>query len=162
LNRATIVLSATSTGSCIDQSWLKPGSIVIDVGVPTDVRGGHAMRDDAMFLTGGLIRVPPDMSLDSRLLWFQRGMIPSCFGETLLLALEDRAECLSLGRDLQPETVQEIGAIARSHGFDFTRLCSFGSPLADETLVKFHKARARLKSQHERNGKPKTIVAPTP
>ena len=162
LKQASIVLSATSSGSCIDQSWLKPGSLVIDVGVPTDIRGAAAERDDALILTGGLVRLPESMNVDSRLLWFQQGMVPSCLGETMVLALEERAECLSLGRELQPETVQEIGAIARTHGFDFSRLYSFGCPLSDETLVKFQKVRARLKVKTPRESDGKTQAAAAP
>jgi acetylornithine/succinyldiaminopimelate/putrescine aminotransferase/predicted amino acid dehydrogenase len=157
LEQARIVLSATSNGSCIDQSWLKPGTLVVDVGVPTDVQGATAERDDVLVLTGGLVRLPEGMEASSRLLWFQHGMIPSCLGETILLALEGREECYSLGRELQPDAVQEIGSIARTHGYDFTRLCSFGCPLTDDALVKFQKTRARLKTKAtpNLNGKPK-------
>jgi acetylornithine/succinyldiaminopimelate/putrescine aminotransferase/predicted amino acid dehydrogenase len=164
LAQATIVISATSSGSCIEQAWLRPGTLVVDVGVPTDVRGSFAERDDVLFLTGGLIRVPEPMGQASRLLWFQHGMIPSCLGETMLLALEEREECLSLGRELQPETVQEIGSIARSHGFDFSKFYSFGCPLGDEALVRFQKTRARmaLKSTPTGNGKPNSASPPTP
>lgn len=150
LKQARIILSATSTGSCIDQSWLSPGSLVIDVGVPTDIKGAIAEREDVLILTGGLVRLPDNMAAASKLLWFQHGMIPSCLGETMVLALEDREESLSLGRELQPETVQEIGGVARTHGFDFSRLCAFGCPLSDEALVKFQKTRARFKAKTSR------------
>ena len=154
LKQARVVLSATSTGSCIDQSWLNPGTLVVDVGVPTDIQGATAERDDVLILTGGLVRLPETMAAASKLLWFQHGMIPSCLGETMLLGLEDRQESLSLGRELQPETVQEIGGVARTHGFDFSHLMSFGCPLTDEALVKFQKTRSRIKAKvpHESNG----------
>jgi 3-acetyloctanal aminotransferase len=160
LKESGIVVSATSTGSCIEQAWLKPGSVVIDVGVPTDIKGNAAERDDVLILTGGLTRVPETMAFDSRMLWFQQGMIPSCLGETMLLALEKRAECLSLGRDLNPDTVQEIGGVARSHGFDFSRLCSFGFPIADETLVKFQQARAHRNRSVRSNGNGEPRINP--
>ena len=54
LSQATIVMSATSSGSCIEQSWLKPGTLAVDVGVPTDIRGSAPERDDVLILTGGL------------------------------------------------------------------------------------------------------------
>ncbi|HEV3303698.1 MAG TPA: aminotransferase class III-fold pyridoxal phosphate-dependent enzyme [Planctomycetaceae bacterium] len=152
LKQATIVISATSSGSCIEQAWLQPGTLVVDVGVPTDVRGSAAERDDVLILTGGLIRVPDAMAQASRMLWFQHGMIPSCLSETMLLALEEREECFSLGRELQPEAVQEIGSIARNHGFDFSRLYSFGCPLSDDALVRFQKTRARIASNSRRPG----------
>jgi acetylornithine/succinyldiaminopimelate/putrescine aminotransferase/predicted amino acid dehydrogenase len=164
LSQASIVVSATSSGSCIEQAWLQPGTLVVDVGVPTDVRGSAAERDDVLILTGGLIRVPEAIAQASPMLWFQHGMIPSCLSETMLLALEGREECFSLGRELSPEAVQEIGAIARSHGFDFTRLYSFGCPLGDEALVKFQKTRARMarKAAPAANTSSREISPPTP
>lgn len=157
LKQSRVVLSATSTGSCIDQSWLNPGTLVVDVGVPTDIQGATAERDDVLILTGGLVHLPDSMAAASKLLWFQHGMIPSCLGETMLLGLEEREECLSLGRELQPETVQEIGGVARAHGFDFSHLISFGCPLTDEVVVKFQKTRSRIKSKsaYAANGKPR-------
>ncbi len=139
LSRSRVVITATSTGDCIDQSWLLPGSIVVDVGVPTDVRGTAAMRDDVLVLTGGMVQLPDSMNRDSKLLRFQHGMIPSCLGETMLLALENREENLSLGRTLDLDTIQEIGKVAESHGFDFSRFYSFGHPLDDSSIVRFHK-----------------------
>jgi 3-acetyloctanal aminotransferase len=162
LSQATIVVSATSSGSCIEQAWLRPGTLVVDVGVPTDVRGAAAERDDVLILTGGLIRVPEPMAQASRLLWFQHGMIPSCLAETMILALERREECFSLGRELQPEAVQEIGSIARSHGFDFSRLYSFGSPLTDDALVRFQKTRAKMPAKLSRSTKSQNAAPPTP
>jgi acetylornithine/succinyldiaminopimelate/putrescine aminotransferase/predicted amino acid dehydrogenase len=161
LKQSRVIVTATSTGGCIDQAWLRAGSMVIDVGVPTDIRGTSAERDDALVLTGGLVRVPEEMVTGSKLLWFQHGMIPSCLGETILLALENREECLSLGRELQPDTVQEIGSIARTHGFDFARLTSFGSPLDDKSIVTFRKTRARHPAQTA-NGKPRRTEPRTP
>ena len=164
LGQATIVVSATSSGSCIEQAWLQPGTLVVDVGVPTDVRGDAAEREDVLILTGGLVHVPVTMAQASPLLWFQHGMIPSCLGETMLLALEEREENFSLGRELQPEAVQEIGSIARRHGFDFSQLYSFGSPLCDEALVRFQKTRGRMKGRSAReaseNSRPTAAATP--
>jgi acetylornithine/succinyldiaminopimelate/putrescine aminotransferase/predicted amino acid dehydrogenase len=138
--RARIILSATSSGNCIDQSFLQPGTIVVDVGVPADVIGDSAERPDILVLTGGLAAVPEDGRWHSpRVIRFQRGMIPSCMGETMMLALEDRPECLSLGRVLDVEKIAEIGAIATANGFRFSRLCSFGQVLDESVLTGFRK-----------------------
>ena len=143
LERASVVFSATSSGSCIDQGWLRPGSLVVDVGVPTDVQGTKAEREDVLLLTGGLARVPRTMSMDSTYLWFHHGMVPSCLAETCVLGLEERTECFSLGRELDAERIEEIGKLARSHGFSFSHLYSFGVPLDDSALARHRKALAR-------------------
>lgn len=158
-----IVLSATSSGACIEQAWLQPGSVVVDVAVPTDVCGSSAERDDVLILSGGLIRVPQSMPLESSYLWFHHGTIPSCLAETMVLALEDRMECYSLGRDLKYDAVEAIGAMAKSHGFDFSQPFSFGLPLEDSSLVSFRKTLHRRgaslgngRNRSSRNAQPPT------
>lgn len=143
VSKARVVLSATSTGNCIEQRWLRTGTVVVDVAVPTDVCGSTPERSDVLILSGGLTRVPDTMPLNSVLLGFHQGIIPSCLGETMVLALEHREECFSLGRNLEIDGVQEIGAIATSHGFDFTRLISFGLPVLPSMLAQYRKAKAR-------------------
>ena len=147
LARASVVLSATSSGNCIDQKRLLPGSVVIDVAVPTDVEGGVALRDDVLIISGGLTRVPQTMPLASKYLWFHQGMIPSCLAETMVLALDRRPECFSLGRQLDVDGIRAIGERAIAHGFDFSRLISFGQPLEDAALVRFRKVLVRQRSQ---------------
>jgi putrescine aminotransferase len=144
LSQARVVVSATSSGGCIDQEQLPPGSVVIDVGVPADVIGHCVVRSDILIITGGLVTVPESMrSSPSRLLRFHHGAIPSCLAETLTLALDQRAECLSLGRELCLDSIQAIGMRARALGFDFTRLHSFGNLLDDGAITRFHKSRRR-------------------
>jgi hypothetical protein len=57
-------------------------------------------------------------------LGFYQGVVPCCLGETMVLALEGRAECFSLGRDLSLDRIEEIGVLACKHGFDFSQLFS--------------------------------------
>lgn len=138
-----VMISATSSGNCIDQRWLLSGTLVIDVAVPTDVQGSCAIRDDVLVLTGGMMKVPEVMSRDSMFIGFNHGMIPSCFGETLVLALEKRSECFSIGRNLCVDGVLEIGAIAQDHQFDFSTLTSFGLEVNDSQITQFQKTRYR-------------------
>jgi acetylornithine/succinyldiaminopimelate/putrescine aminotransferase/predicted amino acid dehydrogenase len=146
LARSMVLLTATSTGNCIDQHWLQPGSIVIDVAVPTDVKGQSSERPDALMISGGLSRVPASFPRDSMILGFYQGMVPSCLGETMVLALENRAENFSVGRNLSIDHIQEIGTLAQAHGFDFSQLLSFGLPLTESTVAQFLKARTRRAS----------------
>jgi len=143
LQRARVVFSATSSGNCIAQRDLRPGSVVIDVGVPADVQGSAPVRRDVLIISGGLSLVPDSFPRDSMFLGFHHGMIPSCLGETINLALENRAESFSIGRSLKVERVQEIGAIAARHGFQFDRLYSFGLALESSQLAEYHKRAAR-------------------
>lgn len=137
--QANLLVTATSSGGCVNPWKLAPGSIVVDVGVPTDVVGLGCERDDVLILTGGLTRLPEAVQRESTFLWFHDGVIPSCLGETLVLALENRAESFSLGRELSPDRVQEIGAAATALGFEFSNLRSFGTPVSGSQLTAFRK-----------------------
>lgn len=140
LARTRVVLSATSSGGCIDQAWLLPGTILSDVGVPTDTMGQRVLRNDVLILSGGICKVPDTMPLTSHYLWFHRGSMAACVAETVVLALDDDAECLSLGRSLDTVRIERIGQRAEAHGFDFSRLFSFGQPLGDSMLAEYRKA----------------------
>ena len=143
LARHCVVLTATSSGGCIDPAWLSAGTIVSDVAVPTDIIGSHAVREDCLFLSGGLCRVPETMPMSSHYLWFHRGAMAACLAETIVLALDASPTCLSLGRQLAPASIAAIGQRAQAHGFTFSQLYSFGMPLEDSSLIAFQKTRAR-------------------
>jgi acetylornithine/succinyldiaminopimelate/putrescine aminotransferase/predicted amino acid dehydrogenase len=146
LSRTRLVVSATSTGNCIDPRQLLPGSVVLDVAVPTDIMDVKTPREDVLLLSGGLARVPNTMTRDSMFLGFYQGVVPCCLGETIVLALEERAECFSLGRDLSLDRIEEIGVLARRHGFDFGQLFSFGQKLEASALARFRKAAVRRRT----------------
>lgn len=162
LAQARLVVSATSTGDCIDPDRLLPGSVVIDVGVPTDVICPKAPRDDVLLLSGGLACVPSTMSRTSMFLGFYQGVVPCCLGETMVLALEERPECFSLGRDLRLDRIEEIGGLARKHGFDFSQLSSFGQKLEASALAEFRKAIVRRRSVFHYNGTHNRLHDATP
>jgi 3-acetyloctanal aminotransferase len=143
LDRAGMVVTATSAGNCIDQARLRPGSVVVDIGVPTDVRGTAPERADVLILSGGLVRLPETCRTNSKMVWLQQGFIPSCLGETIVLALDERQENYSLGRHLDLGAIRRIGATAEEMGFDFSKLVSFGRMLDDSQVSRFLKVRHR-------------------
>jgi acetylornithine/succinyldiaminopimelate/putrescine aminotransferase/predicted amino acid dehydrogenase len=147
---AAIVVTATSSGDCIEPGWLRPGCLVLDVGVPSDVRRVSQARDDVLILSAGYARVPAAMPRDSFFLRFYHGFVPSCLGETMVLALENRAESFSIGRDLDLDRVGEIGRLAEAHGFDFSEPLACGLPLAPEARSQFLKVLSRTRPMHSR------------
>jgi predicted amino acid dehydrogenase len=50
------------------------------------------------------------------------GKAYACMAETMVLAIEGRYENYSLGRQIEPEKVQEIAQLARKHGFRLSKL----------------------------------------
>jgi acetylornithine/succinyldiaminopimelate/putrescine aminotransferase/predicted amino acid dehydrogenase len=146
LAEASIVVTATSSGNCVEPSWLRPGCLVLDVGVPSDVHQATPARDDVLILAAGYARVPAAMPRDSCLLRFYHGIVPSCLGETMVLALENRAESFSIGRELDLDRVREIGRLAETHGFAFSEALASGVALSPGARSQFLKVLARTRS----------------
>ncbi len=161
LQRSRIILTATSSGGAVPPAKLRSGSIVLDVAVPPDVEGAGINRTDVLILTAGLSQIPATMPRESGFLWFHRGMIPSCLAETMVLALEDRKESLSLGQNLSLAAIERIGQIAESHKFGFGTLHSFGHPIELSRLTEFRKTLRRRRSQGGGIVKRSTSLLPT-
>jgi acetylornithine/succinyldiaminopimelate/putrescine aminotransferase len=150
LAEASIVVTATSSGDCIEPNWLRPGCLVLDVGVPSDVRWAAPARDDILILSAGYARVPASMPRDSFFLRFYHGIVPSCLGETMVLALEDRADSFSTGRELDLDRVREIGRLAEAHGFAFSEALACGQSLSPEARSQFLKVLSKTRPVRSR------------
>lgn len=141
---ADIVCSATSAVKAIIQpADLKPGCIVCDVARPRDVSARVAKeRDDVLIIDGGVVAVPGDVEFN-----FNFGFPPktayACMSETMMLALEGRYECFTLGRQISVEQVEEITGLADKHGFKLAGFRSFERAVTDEQIQ-------RVKANSER------------
>ena len=62
--------------------------------------------------------------------------------ETMILAMEDRYECFTLGRELSLDRVEEIARLADKHGFRLAGFRSFERAVTDEEIDRVkHRAR---------------------
>lgn len=122
-NSDIVLTATTSIASIINPLKLKTGSIVCDVAVPANiVKDVVRLRNDVLVFEGGLTKVPNIQKMKDRK--FHKAMLSNncifgCLAEAVLLTLENRFESFSLGRgNITEEKVNEIGAIARKHGFE--------------------------------------------
>lgn len=148
LQQADLVLAVTSAlDALIEPSDLRPGAIVCDVARPRNVsRQVAAVRDDVLVFEGGAVEVPGEVDFG-----FNFGFPPrqsyACMAETMILALENRLEPFSLGRDLDVEKIEEIAQLAAKHGFRLAGLRSFERALSDEELDRVaERSRARRRA----------------
>lgn len=58
----------------------------------------------------------------------------ACMAETMILAMEERYENFTLGRNLRYEQVAEIDQLAKKHGFAVSGFRAFEKQLSDEKL----------------------------
>ena len=85
------------------------------------------------------------MPRDSFFLKFYHGIVPSCLGETMVLALENRADSFSIGGELDLDRIREIGRLAEVHGFAFSQALASGLPLSPEARSQFLKVLSKTR-----------------
>ena len=142
VKRGDVVVSVTSDGAVIDEAWLLPGTLVLDLALPRDVhRAGH--RSDVLLVDGGLVTMPAEASSSWLADLCTDGTIFGCLAETMILALERRAEPFSVGRELELEKIEEIGRLGAKHGFGVDAFLSRGVPLERGVWTRFRKAEMR-------------------
>jgi predicted amino acid dehydrogenase len=144
LRDADIVITVTSAvDTVVPGDALKPGAVVCDVARPRDVSKKVAReRPDVLVIEGGAVEVPGEVDFH-----FNFGFPPktayACMAETMILALEQRYENFSLGRDLSLERVREIAALAKKHGFKLAGFRSFERQVTQEYIEGVRRAAGR-------------------
>lgn len=142
LKEADVVVTVTSSDSeVIMPEHLKPGSVVCDVARPRDVsvRVGKE-RPDVLVIEGGVVAVPGNVDFG-----FDFGFPPrtayACMSETMMLALENRAENFTLGKDVSVQQVEETQGLALKHGFKLDKFRAFEKLVTEEAIERAKWAR---------------------
>ncbi len=132
-----VVTTTTAIGEkVIDVLRLKPGCVVCDVARPPDVQEKDArLRPDVLVIESGEILLPgePDFGFNIGL---PPGVAYACLAEAALLAMEDRFESFTLGRNIEMDKVKEIYRLFRKHGLQLEGLRSFGHYVSDEEIAR--------------------------
>lgn len=141
---ADVIVTVTSSdSSVIEPRHLRPGAIVCDVARPRDVSVRVAReRQDVLVIEGGVVAVPGDVKFN-----FNFGFPPktayACMSETIMLALDDRPESFTLGKDVTVEQVEETQRLAQKHGFKLEKFRSFEREVEEAAIQRARDARLR-------------------
>ncbi len=131
-----VITTTTAIGQkVIDVLKLKPGCVVCDVARPPDVKEEDArLRPDILVIESGEVLLPgePDFGFDIGL---PPGVAYACLAETAVLAMENRFESFTLGRNIEMEKVKEMYRLFHKHGLQLEGLRSFGRYITDKELV---------------------------
>ncbi|MCL5292991.1 MAG: shikimate dehydrogenase [Actinobacteria bacterium] len=135
IKEADVVISVTGAADAIIKaSDIKPGAVVCDVARPRDVSKVVARsRKDVLVIDGGVVRIPGavDFHFDFGL---PVGMALACMAETMILALERRYECYTLGKEITVEKILEMEAMAVRNDFKLAALRSFEKALSEDQI----------------------------
>ncbi|MDE2125404.1 MAG: shikimate dehydrogenase [Armatimonadetes bacterium] len=137
-----VVTVTSSVDAVILPEQLKPGAVVCDVARPRDVSVRVAReRNDVLVIEGGVVKVPGEMTTprpDKPGAQFSFGFPPgtayACMSETMMLALERRYECFTLGKEVSVEQVEQTDAMAARHGFELAGFRSFERAVTPEEI----------------------------
>jgi predicted amino acid dehydrogenase len=146
-----VVTTTTAIGQkVIDVLRLKPGCVVCDVARPPDVKEEDAkLRPDILVIESGEVLLPgkPDFGFDIGL---PPGVAYACLAETAVLAMENRFENFTLGRNIEMEKVKEMYHLFQKHGLQLEGLRSFGRYITDEEIVERRKLADDLRQHPEK------------
>jgi predicted amino acid dehydrogenase len=145
IKNADIVITVTSAvDTIIKPEYLKPGALICDVARPRDVSKKVAeKREDVLVIEGGLIELPGEPHCDLNF-GYPPKLALACMAETMILALEKKYECYTLGRKITVKQVDEILKLAQKHGFKLAGFRSFERPVKEETIQKVKKCAGKI------------------
>jgi fatty aldehyde-generating acyl-ACP reductase len=119
LRRSKLIIAATSAQrAIIEPEHLDADAVICDVARPFNVSETvKRERPEVRVINGGMVRVPGavDFKFDFGM---PAGMAFACMAETMVLALENRSENFTLGREINTQKVEEIDQLAIKHGFE--------------------------------------------
>lgn len=137
LRAAHIVVSATSAVYAVLQpEHLTPGTVVIDMAMPRDASVRLQQHPEILVLDGGLMTVPGPVDFGFNF-GLPRGLAYACMAETMILALEHRLECYTLGKRIDPDRAAQMWSWAQKHGFRLAGWYSFGKRVSEERIAAF-------------------------
>ncbi len=155
VRRAQLVLTATSsTQDVIEPEDLQTGAVVCELSLPHDVSRRVALeRPDVLVTEGGNMLVPGEPRFErvrERGTDFDTNLPPrtalACMSETMVLALESRLECYTLGRGIDVGKVVEIDEMATRCGFTLADMRAFDAAITPEKIAAIREAASTRRS----------------
>lgn len=144
VSQADAIITVSSAGKeLILPEHLRPGAVVCDVARPRDVSVRVSKeRPDVLVIEGGVVKVPGDVEFNLNF-GFPDKMAYACMSETMMLALDNRVENFTLGKDVTVEQVDEINALAHKHGFELAGFRSFEKAVDQAAIDRAREARKK-------------------
>ncbi len=145
-----VLTASSSTQEIVEPEDLQTGAVVCELSLPHDVgRRVARERPDVLVTEGGNMRLPGNPRF-SRVREpgrdFDLGLPPAtalaCMAETMILALEERRECYTLGRGIDLAKVREIGGLAERDGFSLADMRAFDRAVTADDVGAIKRAAA--------------------
>lgn len=129
-----VISTSTFSGKVLDINKVKPGCVISDCSRPQNISKQEiSSRPDVLFMESGDLSLPSGYDLNCYLP-FPYNVLPACLVETITLAMDNRYEAFTLGRDVDSARIDEILGIGKKHGVDLAPLRSSFGFLEDKAI----------------------------
>jgi predicted amino acid dehydrogenase len=136
-SEADAIVTATSSfdSKIVDIEKVKPGCVICDCSRPLDFSIEDAMkRPDVLIIESGEVVLPGPV-IQTCNMGLPEGIFYACFAETAVLAMENRFEAFTLGRDIDWEKVRDIYKISRAHGVELAAIRGHSGIVSDHEIA---------------------------
>ncbi len=142
LNESDLVITVTSSDNAIiEPRHLKSGAVVCDVSRPRDVSVKVVKeRQDVLVIEGGVVEVPGPVNFNFDF-GFPQKTAYACMSETMMLALENRTDDYTLGKNVTVQQVEETMSWAKKHGFKLAGYRAFEKEVGQDLIDRVKAAR---------------------
>lgn len=147
---ALVTATSAFDQKIVDVERLKPGCVVCDCSRPLDFTKEDARkRPDVLIIESGevILPGPSEVSCDIGL---PGNVVYACLAETALLALEEKYEPFTLGRDIDWEKVKIIYKMAIKHGVKLDTIQGHFGPISDREIEMIRSNVLRQQEQKQR------------
>ncbi len=134
---ADVLVTATSAfdQKIIDVMRLKPGCVVCDCSRPLDFTKEDAKkRPDVIIMESGELVLPGPYQLTCDI-GLPGNTVYACLAETTVLALEEKHESFTMGRDIEWTKVKEIYKLSQKHGVKLASIQGHMGTLTDREIA---------------------------
>lgn len=133
-----VLVTATSAfdQKVVDVRQLKPGCIVCDCSRPLDFTMEDVLaRPDVLFIESGEVILPGSGGQLNCDIGLPKDVVYACLGETAVLAMEERYEPFTLGRDLDWQRVKQIYKLSIEHGVRLATIRGPSGVISDKEIA---------------------------
>lgn len=119
---ALVTATSAFDHKIVDVMRLKPGCVVCDCSRPLDFTIEDAQkRPDVLIIESGEVNLPGPVEIKGDL-GLPGKAVYACLAETALLAMEERYESFTLGREIDWKKVKDIYKMAHRHGVELAEI----------------------------------------
>ena len=126
IKRADIIVIASNTEDInIKMETFKKGSIICDLSRPRIItKELEKERSDVLFMDGGIITLPYSVDFGFEF-GLPKNTCSAALAETILLSLEKKFECFSLGDEIEIKKMDQVNKMAQDYHFNIAGVSSF-------------------------------------